>query len=108
MIELAIIFSLSAPAFLLAYTAFQLKDRHSVMKMFLSLGSMVFMLGIPFTGWKLADNQNVAGVQDYLIYFELAGIMIFVIFLFYTIWLYLTATGKVTSGTETEFDNNDL
>lgn len=106
MIETALILSLALPAFLLAYIAFQLKDRHSSMKMFLTNASLIFAMGIPFTGWVLADNQSVAVVEDYLIYFELAAIMVTVVFVFYSIWLYLVATGKVVSGTKDGFNED--
>lgn len=105
--ETSLVLATALPAFLLAYIAFQLKDRHSTMKMFLTNGALVMMLGTPFTGWVLADNNSVAVVEDYLIYFELAAITVFVMFLFYTIWLYLVATGKVTSGTNDRFDPDE-
>lgn len=108
MIETALILSLALPAFILAYIAFQLDDRHSTIRMFLTNGALIFALGVPFTGWVLADNQGVAVVQDYLIYFELAGIMIFVVFLFYCIWLYLKSTSKIVSGTDDSFDEDPL
>lgn len=104
MIELAIIFSLSVPAFLLAYIAFKLKEKHSVLRMFTTLMSGVFMLGIPFTGWKLAKQSGLSGDWGYLIWFELAAIVAFVIILFYVIWLYIRATSLVMSGTEDEFE----
>lgn len=44
------------------------------------------------------------GVAGYIIYFVLALIVTFVIFTFYFILEYLKATGRVTSGTDQEFD----
>jgi len=106
MIELALIASLSAPAFLLAYMAFKIDDKHSSIRMFLANASMVFMLGVPFTGFQLALNHDVAVVSDYLIYFELAMIVVFLLFLFHSIWLYIKATSMIASGTEDGFDED--
>lgn len=47
------------------------------------------------------------GIGSYLIYFELASIVTLVLFVFYYIWLYLNATGRMTSGTDEEFDLED-
>lgn len=47
------------------------------------------------------------GIGSYMIYFELAVIVSLVVFVFYFIWLYLVATGRVTSGTDDEFDLED-
>lgn len=104
MIELSLIASLSVPAFLLAYIAFKLKEQHSVLRMFLSMMSGVFMLGIPYSGWKLAKESSLSGDWSFLIYFELAAIVAFVVMLFYVIWLYIKSTSLVISGSDDQFD----
>lgn len=43
------------------------------------------------------------GIAGYLIYFVLALISVFSIYLFYVIWLYLKSTGRIASGTDDEF-----
>lgn len=108
MIESAIILGLMLPAFLLAYLGLNLKDNHSVMRMFLVLGSLVMSLGAPITAWQMAKNQSVEVVQDYLIWFELAMVVIFVVLTFYMIWLYIKATSKTMSGNEDMFQMDDM
>jgi len=44
------------------------------------------------------------GVGEYMIYFELAVIVALVLFMFYYFWLYLNATGRITSGTDESFE----
>jgi hypothetical protein len=86
--------------------AFKIDEKHSSIRMFLANASMVFMLGVPFTGFQLAENQGVEVVSEYMIYFELAMIVVFLLFLFHSIWLYIKATSMIASGTEDGFDED--
>jgi len=104
MIELALVLALMLPAFLFAYIGLSLGDDHQVMSFFLVMMSMVMSIGVPFTGMKLASDASYTGVASYFNYFELAVIVTFVLFVFYFFWLYLQATGRVTSGTDDSFD----
>lgn len=107
MVEQAIIFSLALPAFLLVYIAFKMKDKHSVMKIFLTGMSMVFMTGIPFTGYMLAEESGYTDIASYLIYFELVIIVTLILFVFYLIWYYIEDVLKIISGSEDRL-NQDL
>lgn len=95
---LAIIFSLGLPSIVLAYIGFQLKEEHWPMKLLLVGTSLAMLLGVPFTGMKLAAGAGYPGVSSYLNYFELAVIVVFVLFVFYMIWMYMKDTGKIISG----------
>lgn len=104
MVEQALILSLAVPAFLLAYIAFKMKDKHSIMKILFTGISMAFALGIPFTGFKIAEANGYGGIANYLIYFELAIISTFVMFVFYLIWFYISDVLKIISGNRNELD----
>lgn len=104
MVELAILGALAVPALVLAYIGFQLKDQHSSMKMLMVSASQVFLLGVPFTGWKLAEEAGYNEIASYMLGFELAAIIVFIIFVFYSIYLYLRAAALVTSGTKDSFE----
>lgn len=104
-LELSILLSLAVPAVLLAYIGFSLKDKHSSMKLLMVSVSLVFLLGVPFTGWKFAENSEYGEVANYFLAFELAAVVVFIVFVFYAIWLYLVATGKVVSGSEESYSN---
>lgn len=104
MVEQTLLLSLALPAFLLAYIAFKMKDKHSIMKIFFTGVSMTFALGIPFTGFKLAEANGYTDIADYLIYFELAMIVTFILFVFYLIWFYISDVSKIISGSRQELD----
>lgn len=108
MVETSIVLSLMLPAALLVYTAFKFSDGHSSMRMLFTSASLVFALGVPFTAYRFADLNGYSSIADYLLYFELGIIMVFVFFVFYLIWLYLKATSKVVSGSSNEFDDDEL
>lgn len=108
MVETSLILSLAIPAFLLIYTAFSFSEQHSNMRMLFAGAGMTFMLGIPFTGYKIALSQGYSEIAQYLIYFELAFIMVHVTFVFYLIWLYIKTTGLILSGTSESFDDDEI
>jgi len=108
MVEVSLILSLAIPAFLLIYTAFSLSDQHSTMRMLFTGAGMTFMLGIPFTGYKIAMMQGFEEIASYLIYFEFALIITHVFFVFYLIWLYLKTTSLVVSGSSDRFEDDEM
>lgn len=108
MVELAIISALAVPSIVLAYIGFQLKDEHSSMKLLMVAFSQVFLLGVPFTGWQLARKAGYESIASYMIYFELAAIILFIVFTFYSIWLYLKAAAYVSSGTRESFEEDEI
>lgn len=97
-VGLAVIFSLALPSIVFAYIAFQLREEHWPMKLFLTGTSLAMLLGVPFTGMKLAVSAGYTGISSYLNYFQLAVIVVFIIFVFYMIWMYIKDTGKIISG----------
>lgn len=108
MVELAILSALAVPSFVLAYIGFKLKDEHSSMKLLMVAFSQVFLLGVPFTGWKLAESAGYNEIASYMLGFELAAVIVFVVFTFYSIYLYLRAAALVTSGTKNSFEEDEI
>lgn len=102
MTETAILLSLALPGFLLVYTAFQFRDQHWPMKLLMTGVGLSFLLGIPFTGYMFAKSNGYPRVAGYLIWFELAAVIVFVVFVFYLIWSYIQDTGMILSGADQE------
>jgi len=106
MIELAILFSLAIPAFLLMYAGFKFGEQHAWMKIFFISVGVIFSIGISFTGYVFAENGEATAYPDiagYLIYFVLAIIVTMLLWVFYIIWLYIKSTSRISSGTDDEF-----
>lgn len=107
-LELAVISGLAIPAIVLAYIGFQLKDRHSSMKLLMVSTSLVFLLGLPFTAWQLSLEAGYTSIAEYFLGFELAIIIVFIVFVFYNVWNYIRSAALVTAGKDKAFQEDEL
>jgi len=103
-LELTLLAGLTVPGFFFLYMGFQLEDRHSVLRMFLTGMSSIFIIPSPLVTWLLARKAGYANIEGFSIGFILAAIVTFVIIVFYLIWLYVNDTGKAMSSFDRDPD----
>lgn len=96
---------LGIPAALFVYIAFQLEDRHAVMRMFLVTWSWIMMLPLPVIGMDLAESAGYTGVKQVMEISLIPMIFGFIFWVFYLIMLYLRDTTKTIQEPGNEFDN---
>lgn len=108
MIEIAIITALVGTSFVLAYISSQINEENSVLRIFFTGFSMIFLLGVPVAAQELADNAGLDTIASLMYPFIVAIVFMFVLFVFWIIWMYIRDTSKLMYGETQEFKQDDI
>lgn len=108
MVELGIMMALIGTSFVLAFISSQISEENSVMRIFFTAFSMIFLLGSPLTAREFAVEAGYSSVADYMIGFQIAVTFMFIFFVAWVSWLYIRDTSKMMYGETEEFKQNDM
>lgn len=98
MAELAIMMALIGTAFVLAYISSQISEENSVMRIFFTSFSMIFLLGAPLTAMRFASENGYPQVEGYMTGFLTAVVFMFVFWVAFLVWMYIRDTSKMMYG----------
>jgi len=112
---LAIILSLLGTSAMLAYLASQFKSGENggsryaaVMKIFFNATSFTLLLGVPVSGMVVAESISSSDLSTIMTVSLIPTVFLYVVFIFYLFWEYLSDLVRVVSGSNTEIDHNEF
>jgi hypothetical protein len=101
----AIILALIGTSGMLAYLGSQFKSSSeggskyaSVMKILFNATSFTMLLSVPVAGMAIADSISIEGLQEIMTLALIPVVFLYIVFVFYLIWEYLSGLINVVSG----------
>jgi len=111
----AIILSLLGTSAMLAYLASQFKSSQDggsryapVMKIFFNATSFTMLLSVPVAGLVVSDSISSQGLSQIMILSLVPIYILYVVFVFYLLWEYLSDLVRVVSGSNSEMDHGEF
>lgn len=111
----AIIISLLGTSAMIAYLGSQFKSGSeggskyaAVMKVLFNSISFVTLLLVPVAGLTISDSINVDGLSTVMSVSLIPVVFLFIVFVFYLLWQYLTDIIHMLTQRNTEFDSNEF
>lgn len=108
MAELAIMMALIGTAFVLAYISSQISDQNSVMRIFFTSFSLIFLLGAPLTAMRFAAENGYPEIEGYMTGFLTGIIFMFVFWIGFLAWMYIRDTSKMMYNQSEEFGQDEI
>jgi len=113
--ELAIIISLLGTSAMLAYLASQFKSSQeggskyaSVMKIFFNATSFTMLLAVPVSGLVISDSISSQGLSQIMSLSLVPVVFLYVVFVFYLLWEYLSDLIRIVSGSNSEMETDEF
>jgi len=111
----AIIMSLLGTSALLAYISSQFKSSSeggskyaSVMKILFNAVSFIVLLFVPAAGLAISESISVNGLKSIMSASFVPVVFLFIVFVFYLMWEYLSDLVRVMSGANQEFETDEF
>ena len=111
----AIVLSLLGTSAMLAYLASQFKSSQDggsryapVMKIFFNATSFTMLLGVPVAGLVVSDSISSQGLSQIMSLSLVPLVFLYVVFVFYLLWEYLSDLVRVVSGSNSEMDDGEF
>lgn len=112
---LAVVTALLGTSAMLAYLSSQFKSAGeggskygSVMKILFHATSFTLLLTVPVAGLVIADSLSISGLPNVLVVSLIPTVFLYIVFVFYLIWEYLSGLVKVISGSNTEIESQQV
>lgn len=112
---LAIVVSLLGTSAMLAYISSQFKSSDeggskyaSVMKILFNAISFVVLLFVPAAGLAIADSIAISALTNIMSASFVPVVFLFIVFVFYLIWEYLSDLVRVMSGSQNQFETDEF
>lgn len=111
----AIIMSLLGTSAMLAYIANQFKSSDeggskyaAVMKVLFNAISFTVLLFVPAAGFAISESISINGLQNIMSASFVPVVFLYIVFVFYLIWEYLSDLFRVMSGSTSEFETDEF
>jgi len=111
----AIILALLGTSGMLAYLSSQFKSSSdggskyaAIMKILFNATSFTMLLSVPVAGMAIADSISNEGLQQIMTLSLIPVVFLYIVFVFYLFWEYLSSIVKVVSGSKTEIESDEF
>lgn len=108
MVELGIMLGLVGTAFVLAYISSQISEENSVMRIFFTSFSLIFLVGAPLTAMRIANKNGYAEIGGYMQGYLTAMVAMFMFWIGFLSWMYIRDTSKMMYGETQEFGKDEI
>lgn len=113
--SIAIVFSLLGTSAMLAYIAQQFKSSSeggskyaSIMKIFFNAISFTVLLFVPISGLIIAESTSIGDLGALMTVSLVPVVFLYIVFVFYLLWEYLSDLIRVMSGNTSEFETEEF